>query len=144
MERDFYKELNENKLYRFLLRNNGCKVYWLSQSEDGEVCATFTSNSSSVYFNWSNGTYRRVDMSTETCRDYNSKNLLDDIQKFTRIEKKIEDKWVPVWTFVDGFIDTDHEKFIYINERYYTFKELAQIIDEVKSIKKAVANLKVY
>ena len=143
MEKDYGKELNENALYRFLLRNNGCRIYWPSQNGD-EVCATFTSNSNSVYFNWLGGTYRRVDMSTDSCRKYNSKGLLDDILKITRIEKQFEDKWLPVWTSVDGFIDSDYQHFAYIQGKYYTYKELDQLISEVKSFKKAIAKLKVY
>ena len=144
MERDFEKELNENVLYQFLRRNNGCKIYWSSSNDGREICATFDSNGSSVYYYWSGGSYRRTDMSTESCRKYNSKNLIDDVSKITRVEKQFGENWLPVWTAVDGFIETDFKNFIYINERYYTFKELEQIIAEVKSLKKIVANLKVY
>ena len=142
MERDFEKELNENVLYQFLRRNTGCKIYW--QSEGGESTATFKCTGSSVYFYWEGGTYRRTDMSTEDCRKWNSWLLLDDINKITRVERNFEDKWLPVWTSVDGFIETDYQNFAYIHKRYYTFKELEQMIDEVLSLKKLVANLKVY
>ena len=141
MESDFEKELNENALYQFLRRNNGCKIYWLS--EYGEYNATFGCNGSSVYFYWQNGTYHRTDM-TESCRKDNSRRLLEDINKIIRVEKFIDDKWLPVWTSLDGFIETDFHNFAYVNERFYTFKELEQIIVEVKSLKKVVANLKVY
>jgi len=83
-------------------------------------------------------------MSTESRRKHNSKNLLDEIQELTRVEMKFEDNWLPVWTSSDGFIETDFHNFAYINERYYTFKELEKIIVEVKSLKKIVSNLKVY
>lgn len=142
MERDFEKELNENALYQFLRRNKGCKIYWLS--DNGECCATFDCTGSSVYFYWTGGTYSRTDMSTESCRKHNSRSLLADVNKIVRVEKLIEDKWLPVWTSADGFVDTDYHNFAYIHERYYTFKELEQIVNEVKSIKKSIANLKVY
>ena len=144
MESDFEKELNENSLYQFLRRNNNCKIYWLSSNDGNEICATFTANGSSVYFHWQGGTYQRTDMSTASCRKYNSKNLLDTILKITRVEKKFGDNWLPVWTAADGFIDTDFKNFACINARYYTFKELEQIITEVKSLKVIIANLKVY
>lgn len=142
MERDFEKELNENLLYQFLRRNTGCKIYW--PSEDGERNATFDCNGSSVYYYWQGGTYSRTDMSTESCRKHNSKNLLDSVNKIIRVEKLIDNKWLPVWTLADGFIETDFHDFAYIDERYYTYKELAHIIVEVKSLKKIVASLKVY
>ena len=139
MERDYVKELKENTLYRFLLRNNGCRIYWPSKDGD-ELRYTFTSSSYSVYFRRPNGTYQRYDMNSE----FNSKAILSDILKITRIEKQFEDKWLPVWTLADGFIETDFHNFAYIQERYYTFNELEQIITEIKSLKKTVANLKVY
>ncbi|MBR1808191.1 MAG: hypothetical protein IJ776_02235 [Paludibacteraceae bacterium] len=141
MERDFEKELNENVLYQFLRSHSGCKIYW--QSQGGEICATFGCTGSSVYYYWADGTYQRIEM-TKECREFNSTILLDDVNKITRVEKEFEDKWLPVWTSIDGFIETDHQNFAYIHERYYTFKELEQMIDEVLSLKKLVANLKVY
>lgn len=141
MERDYEKELNENALYQLLRHNPGCKIYL--QSKDGEHGATFDCNGSSVYFYWQGGTYCRFDL-TESCRKHNSKNLLADVLKIIRVEKKFEDKWLPIWTFADGFIDTDFQNFAYIHERYYTFKELEQIIEEVKLLKQKMSNLKVY
>lgn len=144
MERDFEKELKENELYQFLLRNNGCKIYWLSQNDGQECAADFGSNSSSVYLYKRNGTYDRFDMSSEVCRKHNSKNLMHYMSRCIRVEKCFEDKWVLVWTKADGFIDTDYQSFIYINERYYTFKEIEQMINEVKSLKEKIASLIVY
>ena len=144
MERDFEKELKENELYQFLRRNDGCRLYRLSQNDGNEMMTTFTSNSSSVYFHNGNGTYDRIDMSSEDCRKYNSKSVLNRISRCNRVEKCFDGKWVPVWTQADGFIDTDYENFLYIHERYYTFKEIEHIIDEVKSLKKTVASLIVY
>jgi len=142
MKKDFEMELNKNELYQFLRRNEGCKVYWLYEA--GEYSATFDCNGSSVYFRWQGGTYRRIDMSTESCRKHNSKGLLDDINKIIRVEKLIDDKWLPIWTLADGFIETDFQSFAYVGERYYTFKELKQIIEEIKSLKQIIANLKIY
>ncbi len=142
MENNHVKELNKNTLYRFLLRNNGCRIYWQAQNGD-ETYASFTSNSNSVYFNWSNGTYRRVDLSTASSRDFNSKGLLADMLKIKRIEKQFEEKWLPVWTSVDGFIESDFLHFAYIQGKYYTFKELDHLISEVKTLKRVVAKLNV-
>ena len=142
MEKDYEFELNNHELYQFLRSNTDCKIYWLY--EGGEHNATFDCNGSSVYFRWQGGTYRRIDMSTESCRKHNSKGLLDDINKIIRVEKLIDDKWLPIWTVVDGFIETDFQSFAYIGGRYYTFKELEQIIEEIKSLKQVIANLKVY
>ena len=141
MEKDYELELNNHELYQFLRSNTGCKVYWLS--DDGEYSATFDCNGSSVYFYWSDGTYRRISM-TEECRAFNSQSLLDDIKTIVRVEKNFDDKWMPVWTSIDGFIDTDYQLFAYIGGRYYTFNELHQVIEEVKSLKKVIANLNVY
>lgn len=142
MERDCVKELNENILYRFLLRNNGCRIYWPSKDGD-ELRYTFKSSSNSVYFHRPNGTYQRYDMSTDSCRQHNSKNLIDDMLKITRIEKQFEDKWLPVWTSIDGFIESDYQHFVYIQGKYYTYKELDQLISEVKAFKMAIAKLNV-
>ena len=141
MEKDFEMELNKNELYQFLRSNIGCKVYWLS--ENGEYSAKFSCNGSSVYFHWGDGTYWRVDM-TEDCRKFNSQGLLDKINTIVRVERYFDDKWLPVWTSADGFIETDFQSFVYIGKRFYTFKELEQIINEVKSLKKIVTNLNVY
>ena len=142
MKKDFEMELNKNELYQFLRRNEGCKVYWLYEA--GEYSATFDCNGSSVYFYWKDKTYHRIDMSTESCKKHNSQNLLKDINRIIRVEKQIEGQWLPVWTKADGFIETDFQTFAYIGERYYTFKELEQIIEEIKSLKQVIANLKVY
>ena len=141
MEKDFEMELNQNELYQFLRSNSGCKVYWLS--DDGEYSAIFGCNGSSVYFYWKDGTYRRVAM-TEECSKFNSQSLLDDINSIVRVEKNIDENWLPVWTSTDGFVNTDFQSFAYIGKRFYTFKELEQIIEEVKSLKKVVKNLNVY
>lgn len=142
MEINYELELNNHELYQFLRRNGGCRVYWPSDS--GEYCATFTSNSRSVYFWNPNGTYNSTDMSTESYRKHNSKYLLERMNNIIRVEKEFEGQWKPVWTAVDGFIDTDYQTFAYIGERYYTFNELKQIIEEVKSLKSKVSSLKVY
>lgn len=144
MERDFEKELKENELYQYLRCHDGCKVFWLAQDGSNEVIATFKSNGSSVYYHWPSGTYHRTDMSDEVCRKHNSKNLLNDMSRCIRVEKCIENKWLPVWTKADGFIDTDYQTFLYIHGRYYTFKEIEQMIDEIKSFKEKIAKLKVY
>ena len=144
MERDFEKELKEHELYQFLCRHEGCKVYWLSQDGSSETSATFKRSGTSVYYYWENGTYHRTDMSSDACRKHNSKNLLSDMGRIIRVEKCIDDKWLPVWTKADGFTDTDYQSFVYIRGRYYTFKEIEVMIDEVKSIKEKVASLKVY
>ena len=83
-------------------------------------------------------------MSSDACRKHNSKNLLSDMGRIIRVEKLFEDKWLPVWTKADSFIDTDYQTFLYIHGRYYTFKEIEQMIDEIKSLKEKVASLKVY
>lgn len=141
MEKDFELELNNHELYQFLRSNSGCKVYWLS--DNGENSATFGCNGSSVYFYRKDGTYRRVEM-TEECRKLNSQILLNDINTIVRVEKYFDDRWFPVWTSIDGFIETDFHSFAYIGGRYYTFNELQQVIEEVKSLKKVIANLNVY
>lgn len=81
---------------------------------------------------------------TDECRAFNSQILLDDIKTIVRVEKNFNDKWYPVWTSIDGFIETDFHSFAYIGGRYYTFNELQQVIEEVKSLKKVIANLNVY
>jgi hypothetical protein len=81
---------------------------------------------------------------TEECRKLNSQILLNDINTIVRVEKYFDDKWFPVWTSVDGFIETDFQSFAYIGGRYYTFNELKQMIEEVKALKKVIANLNVY
>ncbi len=86
----------------------------------------------------------KLSESDEVCRKHNSKNLLSDMGRIIRVEKCIDDKWLPVWAKADGFIDTDYQSFVYIRGRYYTFKEIEVMIDEVKSIKEKVASLKVY
>lgn len=141
MERDYVKELKENILYKFLRCNIGCKIYWLS--DNSETSVVFKCNSSSVYFYRENGTYNRFDMSSDLIK-INSRCLLEDINSVIRVEKEFDGKWLPVWTSADGFIDTDFQNFAYIHGRYYTFKELEQIIEEVKSLKKITAKLKVY
>ena len=142
MEKDYEKELQENVLYQFLRSNNGCKVYWISQGD--EMCAYFHSNCNSVYFRREDGTYRRVDMSSEIHRQHNSKSLLQNILRVTRVEKEFDNQWLPVWTIADGFVKTDFCNYVYLKERHYTFKELEQLITEIKTLKKMVANLKVY
>ena len=141
MEINYELELNNHELYKFLRRNDGYKIYWLSKS--GENSVIFKSTTTSVYF-CKEGTYDRTDMSTESFRKHNSRYLLERMNSITRVEKEFDGQWKPVWTVVDGFIDTDNQTFAYIGERYYTFSELKQIIDEVKSLKQVVANLKVY
>lgn len=144
MERDFEKELKENELYQFLCSHEGCKVFWLSQDGASERYATFKRSSTSVYYYFGNGTYHRTDMSSDVCRKHNSKNILSDMNTCLRVEKQFEDRWLPVWTKADGFINTDYQSFVYIIGRYYTFKEIAQMIDEVKFLKKCIANLRIY
>lgn len=137
MERDYLTELKNHEVYQFLRRNENCNVYWIS--EYGEYRAVFKCNTQSVYFYKEDGYYDRIEMSED-----NSKYLLDKINTIVRIEKEIENKWLPVWTVVDGFIDTDYQNFAYIGNRYYTFNELEVFIKELKSFKKIIANFKVY
>lgn len=138
METDYEKRLRENSLYKFLTSNRGCKVFSTSMNE-----YVFDCNSSSVYFYRPDGTYHRYDM-TERCIKHNSRNLLNDVLKIVRVEKLFDDKWLPVWTEPDGFIETDFKNFCYIGGRYYTFKEIEQLINEIKTLKDVVAKIRVY
>lgn len=142
IESEYYKELRENALYRFLLDNLGCKVYFAS--DDGyEYFGVFQANSCSVYFYWEDGTYQRTEMSDDAFRKHNSKSLLESISKIIRIEKEFERGWLPVWTKQDGFVETDYQNFVFYRNQYYTLNEIKHLIDIVHSIKKDLSDLKI-
>lgn len=143
MERDYVSELKSNELYKFILKNQGCRIYFPSERDEYHL-TYWKCNSCSVYFTKQDGYYQSYDMSTESLKQSNSKILLNEINCAIRIEKELDGKWLPVWTIADGFIDTDYQNFAYIGGRYYTFNELEQLIKEFKSLKQTVANLKIY
>lgn len=66
-----------------------------------------------------------------------------DVQ-IVRIEKCIDGVFYPIWTEVDGFIETDYSHFIKIKNHYYSIKSIENLIDEVVDLKRIVSKLNIY
>ena len=57
------------------------------------------------------------------------------LNKISRVERKIEKEYLPIWTKEDGLIE-NNEKFIKIKGKYYTIKFIENLFDKISEFKK--------
>ena len=131
----------------------GCHLYYRDQVgkyDRFEWKFNVQENWDCVYFYHSKGFYnsvvlpRSADESSRRCRESNMGGLLCTMSKIVRIEKCIDGVFYPIWTEVDGFIETDYSHFIKIKNYYYSIKSIENLIDEVVDLKRIVSKLNIY
>lgn len=111
-----------------LLKSGGIRVYDVSQSE---YSISHTCNNTVIYF--SNGGFYTSYSNIEGRKTYDE--LVEQLSRIIRIEKRIDSEYYPIWTKEDGLI-TQTEQFVRLNGRYYTINFLEQLIEKINDFKK--------
>lgn len=124
--------INENNMDNLLelIKENGLLVY----EESGVYVIQLNTSNTSIYFtqNGGNEYYTRYSLSKE---DKTYISLIERLTKINRVEKKIENEYLPIWTIEDGLIE-NNEKFIRIKGKLYTIRFIENIFDKISEFKK--------
>lgn len=111
-----------------LLKSGGIRVFDVSQSE---YSISHTCNNTVIYF--SNGGFYTSYSNIEGRKTYDE--LVEQLSRIIRIEKRIDSEYYPIWTKEDGLI-TQTEQFVRLKGRYYTINFLEQLIEKINDFKK--------
>ena len=144
---------NLEKLEYLQKEGRGCRLYYRDQTvqyDSFDWKYNVEENWDNVYFYHSNGYYNSVilfrsdDETSQRCRQNNLDGLLQTMSIIVRIDKCIDGVFYPIWTEVDGFIETDYSHFIKIKNYYYSIKSIENLIDEVVDLTRIVSKLNIY